>query len=572
MDQYLYSLNKNCHNVSKLPLRDIRKELQNIYNLPVHPQEKYFILQTLNTYLKPQQMQKLYFGAPPSFFPPSPPPGLPFPPPPPGLGPVRRESKPSKKTIVTIITDLGEECDDEVTVFCAILYAQKKDDHYFQIIFTDPEYKKKLEYAGINPEGTYKNVNFIEGNPPNLDFDQAGKKRSESLKLFETDKLLQIGPIHPDNRVLTMFINHMTMENKKKFDYFLLGKLGTTNSPKNSYNIIKQIVDKSKNFYIIDTDRGLGAPQFDYKTLGNILSQAFPQEKKSKRQAKSRKKEDLNYHQLLEHVMNIGFRNTVGRPSYRPVGISLASYPSGANYKTVYNQVKVIKGNNDGVQWADKNEKIKKLADDYAGDSEITDYNNYIEGFGYIVFNLNKYYGVPIKNYISGGPGNWEPLWNYLFYDENPDVDTMVDTNIIVEKNELEEPLNNFKEQAKIGVPLTPAYDCVGLYAVMLKDFKSTFKCTSNRTTLPRKISIRKPSILKKHSDEDDFDIKVPTEDEIIKKDLEQTQKVYKLDTDLSNFNQKINSKVLAEIISTISGVVQSQNTRSTKFFPKIFE
>lgn len=408
-EKYFENLQKNCQRVAKLPPKEIQKEIKNIYNLPVPIREKEFVLTTLHQMIPQRKLKKLNFG--------------------------------NTKKNIHIITDLGEECDDEVTVFCAILYAHYNHDIHFTIVFTDKHWQDSALKAGIDPSTKYTNVTFvcIHNNCNSLIM-------SHDSIIPVPDKVLQIGPMNDENNKYYKYYTEK-LENGS-FDYYIVGTIGNTLNSSNqegSNFFAEKMIEKSNRHYIIDTKKGLGAPQFNVNIMENIINTGSVK---------------LIKENLLNHVMNIGFRNTVGR-TLKFYGAFLVSSPNGANYKTVYNQSQLHPPSTEKQLVTDDtiihevvNEYFNKLRED---NPNIDINQDQFNGYYFILKNLQEMYGITPKIYVSGSPGNWEKSWDKLFYSN--------------ENSELKNSLNIFKEKViKYSFPLTPAYDCVGLYAVLLGD------------------------------------------------------------------------------------------------------
>jgi hypothetical protein len=143
---------------------------------------------------------------------------------------------------------------------------------------------------------------------------------------------------------------------------------------------------------------------------------------------------------LVVHVIKIGWRNTVGRASYklgRSVAHLIAENSSSANYQTV----KHIETQLMNVEYKikDKNKitkEIEKSANDLATnyfnllktapppftlteDSDGTtnssmnlNKKSIIDGYVYILTTLYRLFGVPINFFQSGSEENWDKQWD----------------------------------------------------------------------------------------------------------------------------------------------------------------
>ena len=141
--------------------------------------------------------------------------------------------------------------------------------------------------------------------------------------------------------------------------------------------------------------------------------------------------------ELIEHVIKIGWRNTVGRASYkvgRFVAHLVAKDDGSANYQTVKNIDKQLKGILYKNKITDKHEaKAKYLATNYFNllktapppefilteDSDGTtnssmnlNKKSIIDGYVYILTTLYRLFGVPINFFQSGSEENWDKQWD----------------------------------------------------------------------------------------------------------------------------------------------------------------
>ena len=144
---------------------------------------------------------------------------------------------------------------------------------------------------------------------------------------------------------------------------------------------------------------------------------------------------------LVDHVIKIGWRNTVGRASYklgRSVAHLIAENSSSANYQTVKNIETQLM--NVEYKIKDKNKitkEIEKSANDLANnyfnllktapppefilteDSDGTtnssmnlNKKSIIDGYVYILTTLYRLFGVPINFFQSGSEENWDKQWD----------------------------------------------------------------------------------------------------------------------------------------------------------------
>ena len=309
-------------------------------------------------------------------------------------------------THLIILTDYGEETDDEVTCFMANLLSE--NGVKVTIIHTHSGDKDEFQ----KQEDLYKERG---GSNSFITIDEITQENFQGFLGEEPEKnvILQIGPI-------TQWKVNIG-ELKGKYKYCIEGTIGNTfNSKDNAENIARQFVDNSIRSVICDAARGAGA----YKWVMKHVLQAVLDAGANEEAADS----------LCRRVMEIGWRHTVGR-----AGTKFARFiaglvaPGGANYKVVESIVNKM----EEVKFPlteERKREAKVLANLYFNNLISTDINNaiplvlkedgqttnsvhsstkdeIIQGYEYILTNLYQYFGVPIKFFLSGEPGNWEKYW-----------------------------------------------------------------------------------------------------------------------------------------------------------------
>jgi len=361
---------------------------------------------------------------------------------------------PAKNLIV--LTDFGEECDDEVT---SLLVPDSA-----KLVFTDEEHFDK-NVAKYREFGGKCKVHHV----------------SELAGLFEkhNNVVLQIGPVHEHP--------HGVIDvSTQKYDWYLVGTIGgTLNSKGDAQKNAEHLRDSAQSAYIVDTARGKGAFPFTYNQLTAALKGRIT---------------DKQLEKIAEHVIKIGWRNTVGRanPFVGKFIAHLVVKNVGANYKTVDTVLRAclspeeiakvlraclspeeiakepwatatasklaktasklaknylkrlqttapdlldpdydelddgtfklikLKGSTediteDGVQFGVphtnvKPQKLRLLVDKEGNTNSVAGVkaNQIVEGYTFILVVLNHLFGVPIEFFESGQPGKWQPQW------ENP--------------------------------------------------------------------------------------------------------------------------------------------------------
>jgi len=356
-----------------------------------------------------------------------------------GAGGFKKEDYPlnkEKNINLIVLTDFGEECDDEVT---SLLVPESA-----KLVFTDEKHfdKNVAKYHEFGGKCTVHHVKDFSG-------------------LFEKDNnvVLQIGPVHNAAHGVIDVSN-------KKYDWYLVGTIGgTLNSKGDAQKNTEILRDSAQSAYIVDTDRGKGAFPFTYNQLKSALEERIT---------------DVQFEKIAEHVIKIGWRNTVGRanPFVGKFISHLVVEGVGANYKTVDTVLRACLSPKEIAEKSWTSVAATKLAENYLerlkttapdkldtfydelddgtfklkGSSENTavqegvvqyrvthtdvkpqnfrllvdkDGNTntaaapvkadqIVEGYTFILVVLNNLFGVPIEFFESGQPGKWQPQW------ENP--------------------------------------------------------------------------------------------------------------------------------------------------------
>jgi len=352
-----------------------------------------------------------------------------------------------------LITDLGEECDDEVTALLVLMRAAQHPKEHYNLVFTDPEGKKKFEaIRGSTP--IPKNVNFrnIADYVVNAPFHPSAARRV----------VLQIGPVTGVDEEATKAL----VARLGSYQYAIVGTIGDTlNSKGAALPYAKSLLHGSASGNVIDTARGAGAPKFTVGALQGFFHADHP---------------------IIEHVLRIGFRNTNGRASWQGgkfVAGLVSALPTGANYQTVVGLVKGL-----GREPAPKTAAHRKIAKAYIADLQTagpkltideTGATNAVnaatkqeieDGYAFILANTEAILGVPADFYESGAPGNWNAVWETLgrkLTAEDPRFEPKYNVN----EKEIDEKVRTAyakwtalcKRHPRLQT--TPAYDVVGLVA-----------------------------------------------------------------------------------------------------------
>lgn len=321
-----------------------------------------------------------------------------------------------------VLTDFGEECDDEVA--CLLASRARRMGVRVLLVFTMEHYAE--QHASYERFG---------GDCPVV---SVSDTLADFFQPNERNVLLQIGPVH-GRQTLDVGVSD--------YDYYLLGTFGNTlnSKPKDggpkeqrpwTTEVAKALHDGAARRFIVDTMRGKGAFKFRYPELRTVFGARHP---------------------IVQHVIDIGWRNTVGRadPFVGKFVAHLVRAPdpddpagtreAGANYATVRAIVETLhqKGVRPIVPRANV-ARVRHVAKAYLkglrkngarfnltldvkrkrvpnGESALRVQNSIAgndwkasritDGYGYILSNLHKYFGVPIQFFKSGKPEHWEPTW-----------------------------------------------------------------------------------------------------------------------------------------------------------------
>lgn len=352
-----------------------------------------------------------------------------------------------------IITDFGEECDDEVT---SLLAPQNPENPaLLNLVFTDEEHFDEQVAKFESFGGSRENV----------------KRVSDLWSLFSPSPnirnvVLQIGPVHENTHGKLIIPDGLP-----PYEYYLVGTVGKTlNSKGDAEENALLLQSRATAARIVDTDGGKGAFPFSYAQVRAALSERVSEEQLER---------------ICEHVIKIGWRNTVGRASPFPAKFiaHLVVKNAGANYATVdavFKSVLVEDGKQKGaldvarrngieararvlaqeyvrrmqttapdildknyealadgtfrlksagedaelergsvrfmVPWTDVKPQALRLlvaADGSTNSLRKVRVDAIVEGYTYILVVLNILFGVPVEFFQSGQPGKWNPEWEH---------------------------------------------------------------------------------------------------------------------------------------------------------------
>ena len=336
-----------------------------------------------------------------------------------------------------IVTDFGEECDDEVA---CLLAARLPRAGLADVRFL---FTTKLERFELQKQ---KFVQWAYGSEEN---DAASKARQQEYatmvySIHQKNNfidflneggddikriILQIGPIHePETKPSESGWQSKNIWRPNitcKYDYITVGTFNgvpALNVKANARVSALHLMSKAQNKIVIDTMAGHGAFKFSSKALTIIFPEVSTDDRSS----------------IIEHVCKIGWRNSVGRASAvggkwvahlvsEPVG----SFEGGANYMTMKKIQEELGGNVSrscgSIQLANK--YLDQLQDlgglQVARDSTTNNTNgatsiSIVNGYSYILDCLHHFFKVPVQFFESGRPEHWLSQWLTPSNDDSP--------------------------------------------------------------------------------------------------------------------------------------------------------
>lgn len=332
-----------------------------------------------------------------------------------------------------VITDFGEETDDEVTCLLANrLHELGLVDVRF--LFTTAkdrfeEQKNRFTNWGGDPElvcSIYDNntaVNWLEGA-------SGGEKKSLSEGASadgDRSMILQIGPVHEPTNAggwRSIWRPKITCD----YDYVVVGTfngVAALNVKADARDSALYLMSGAKTKIVVDTMAGLGAFNFSASALNQLFPFGYSYDAA------------LSNGTINEHVCRIGWRNSVGRAApfagrfvahlvSEPVG----DFDGGANYMTARKIHEELGGE---ILVSDRSRVIaEKYLDRLQNRPGPPKFNfmklvvrgggltnnpngataqSIVNGYAYILDCLHSYFGVPIEFFESGQPEKWNRQW-----------------------------------------------------------------------------------------------------------------------------------------------------------------
>ena len=329
-------------------------------------------------------------------------------------GPALESLKGTKQNLL-IVTDFGEETDDEIVA----LLSSKLISYGFKVhlLFTSPRAPEQIKrYKSWLVETAKNQASFKMASTSSLmddfNFESFFPKKG-------VNKVLHIGPVHANQPGGSdLLVNMAKNLMKVSYEFYLLGEYGATvNSKADALPVAALLHQFSKQTHIIDTARGRGAFKFTYEALKTLFGKD---------------------HSIIGHVAKIGWRNTVGRANPFPakfIAHLVATGGKGANYE-------VVRGL-DEIFTAEERTPVRKvtpdiekaaqdLAEGYLAALQAAPLaflklsveeggrtnsvagvtaKQIVEGYKFILLGLYKWFGVPIEFFESGKPEDWKAQW-----------------------------------------------------------------------------------------------------------------------------------------------------------------
>ena len=327
-----------------------------------------------------------------------------------------------------IISDFREECDDEVTALLA--NRLKKLGVNVSFLFTTDEFK----------EGVAQ-YQFWSSDLPSAHFQVAPVYSAETLpplaELFTSvagpstrNVILQIGPIHTKKKQGALIMEKLLSEDglaSVKYEHFLLGEFTTTlNSQRDAVESTQAIAKYSKETVVVDTERGAACFKFTHNALAKLFG---------------------SKHDIINHVIKIAWRNTIGRadPSVgKFIAHLVAATDEGSNFMMVANLVDQLNAAGVAPVHTIKPEdqvkarglaktyvkalqtqgadffKLKVAADGTTNARGEVSTEEIEAGYVYILENMKAYFNTPIEFWKSGKSEEWEPQWDFPSLEDRP--------------------------------------------------------------------------------------------------------------------------------------------------------
>jgi hypothetical protein len=326
------------------------------------------------------------------------------------------------KNYLLVVTDIGEECDDETAIFYLYKQTQKNPELFIEVLCVGGKCSENERIQSLHQHLKIQETsNFKVG------------KMSEMPKythICPTKTLLQIGPSTQDPTPYQKLLNDYT--------YILLGKLGTTNSSKGKpYNFASHMADYAQHAIILDT-KVHGETRIPLFSMNS--SNFFP-------------------YKVKKEIIRMGFKNTLGRAPPSLIFLNQLVAPGGANYNTANSIYDTVYSVGDF-----ENITITEEALNSALHFNLHLTKTQTEGLARMLISFNHLFDLPVSQIFESSNDIFteEILWN--------------------EDHELTTAFRKYQELLfeYPNMGLTPAYDLVASWVALMNkdDFYHYFEST----------------------------------------------------------------------------------------------
>lgn len=331
-------------------------------------------------------------------------------------------------TNIIVITDVGEEIDDEVTLWYLDKVFANRTDVTIDVLFVNGHMQsaERLNRASNLDLNTNKKLNyfkFLEYNPQN-----------NNKRII----IVQIGPVDftKDN------ISTLKALRNNPYEYILLGDVDATlNSQSNAKVTAECFINNSTQHYIVNSkiNGKLKVPSFRHDKI-----QMFP---------------DV----LKEEIYKLGFKNTVGRAPKIPFTRHLSG-KGGANYEAV-NAIYKIVNNNTDISTLNVPHEFTISAKEYMNMNQYPDQKDTATKFA-------TQNNQEIANQASDLAKMTYALKNLGFQPDHTIIysDDIINKQTKTINSKYTDSFNKYKEllTKHPSIEMTPAYDLVAGYLVYL--------------------------------------------------------------------------------------------------------
>ena len=313
---------------------------------------------------------------------------------------------------VLVITDVGEECDDESALHYLSRATATTPDLFVEVLCVGGKMEESVRLERCrNCIGLEETANFKMG--PVSGFPRWSHVSSRRM-------VLQIGPVN-DEVGVGAFISSIG----GPYNYILLGMLGTTNSSKGAPRHFAEQMLESATVALVVATKVDGVTRIPLFTARS--AEWFPDG-------------------VYKEIMRVGFKNTLGRAPASLAFLNQLVGPGGANYETA-------KSITDGIMGEGSFDGLRiTRASRQAAQAYGTSYNEeQVDGMARMLVAFNRLFGVPVSEVWSSSAPEFS-------------VEGLEDGAL---SGPFQTFINQMESNPTIG--MTPAYDLVAAWlAVMM--------------------------------------------------------------------------------------------------------